>query len=192
MGQPRWIGAAAAVLAEITLVGGAIAAGAEDQAKFCRIIDDASAAYGALYARWSDEENGLKQDRMAAELDRMENDRNAAVYQLLGAGSPRIEGWSVTITEISSTFGKGRITLSGSFGCRVPVDFTSGWEASPAIVELLANKSIGDPLKVTATLDLGCGLTCNLRQLEKMKSPDFILRLEKLDDVPEPVWRPWP
>ena len=51
----------------------------EEQAKFCGIIADASAPYRAAWERWRNEENGLRQSRMGAELDRMEENRNTAI-----------------------------------------------------------------------------------------------------------------
>ena len=91
----------------------------------------------------------------------------------------------MTITSIES----GPIpplTLTGSFGCSVPVTFTSQWDASPspAVVELLANKSNGDPLKITATFKIPGHMAWNLQQITRMTSPDFLLHIEKLDDVP--------
>ena len=192
--RQTWIGAAVAVLAEITVMGGAVAAGPDDQAKFCQIIDDAFAAWSALDNRVWREQNGVKRMQMEAELNRIEEDRNVSLYQLLGS-ELRIENWSVTVTSIRPYL-NNTVVLHGSFGCRVQATFEGGPWRSPEVLNVLANKSEGDRLKVTATFkiphsyntrvqkELDCGGPTREQQKYSMEHPEYVLEVDRLDDVP--------
>jgi hypothetical protein len=57
----------------------------------------------------------------------------------------------------ATTRGDTRVTLSGSFGCQVPATFMAQWNASRAIVELLASNSIGSQLKESAAFEFAGG-----------------------------------
>src|SRR5690242_582981 len=51
--------------------------------------------------------------------------------QLLGPGLLRMEGWPVKITSIKSGIFVP-LTVTGSFGCFGPLNFSSQWDASPS------------------------------------------------------------
>lgn len=128
------------------------------QITFCQIVDQNAATYEALRQKWSSETNPILKDRIIPQLDALRTARDTAVYDLLGRNAATINGWTLTISSISTN----RLEVNGITGpwisikangyCDRNVSFSTEIQETQSVGDFFSAVNVGDNIKVSASL----------------------------------------
>ena len=110
----------------------------ESQTKFCKIIEDAAAAYAPHNKTWYDEANPIARERMTVELAAMRDARDKEVLAHLGVAKPAMDRWILKLAYIGTGPRKDEVRLDFTARCRVVVTISTAFIMTPAQAGLLA------------------------------------------------------